>query len=48
MWPARYPDPKSEDWDAYEDPRPSIAAEVEEDSALVGVPTDPSVCATSC
>jgi len=42
MWPARYPDPSSEDWDAYEDClAPSIAAEVEEDAGLVGVPTDP-------
>lgn len=42
MWPARYPDPASEDWDAYEDClAPGIAAEVEEDAALVGVPTDP-------
>lgn len=42
MWPARYPDPASEDWDAYEDClAPGIAAEVEADAALVGVPTDP-------
>ena len=42
MWPARYPDPNSEDWDAYEDClAPTIAAEVECDPSLVGVPTDP-------
>ena len=42
MWPARYPDPSSEDWDAYEDClSPAIAAEVEEDAGLIGVPTDP-------
>lgn len=42
MWPARYPDPSSDDWEAYEDClSPSIAAEVEEDASLVGIPTDP-------
>ena len=42
MWPARYPDPNSEDWDSYEDClAPSIAAEVECDPSLVGEPTDP-------
>jgi hypothetical protein len=42
MWPARYPDPASEDWDAYEDClAPGIAAEVEDDASLVGLPTDP-------
>ena len=42
MWPARYPDPNSEDWDSYEDClAPTIAAEVECDPSLVGVPTDP-------
>ena len=42
MWPARYPDPNSEDWDAYEDClSPGIAAEVECDPSIVGEPTDP-------
>ena len=42
MWPARYPDPNSEDWDSYEGClAPGIAAEVECDPSLVGEPTDP-------
>ena len=42
LWPARYPDPDSDDWDAYEDClSPLIAAEVEEDKSLIGQPTDP-------
>ena len=42
MWPARFPDPASEDWDSYEDClAPAIAAEVEMDPSLVGEPTDP-------
>ena len=42
FWPARYPDPNSEDWDAYEDClSPAIAAEVECDPSLAGEPTDP-------
>jgi hypothetical protein len=42
MWPARYPDPNSEDWDSYEGClAPGIAAEVECDPSLIGEPTDP-------
>ena len=42
LWPARYPDPASDQWDSYEGCLdPLIAAEVEEDASLVGQPTDP-------
>lgn len=42
LWPARFPDPNSEDWDSYEDCLdPGIAAEVECDPSLIGEPTDP-------
>lgn len=43
MWPARYPDCKNEEeWDAYEGClAPSIAAEIEENPELKGIPTDP-------
>lgn len=43
LWPARYPNPAEPDeWDCYEgNLDPLIAAEVEEDSSLIGEPTDP-------
>ena len=43
FWPARYPDPSGDDGlDIYEGCLdPLMAAEVEEDPALVGIPTDP-------
>jgi len=42
-WPARYPNPSDPDqWDCYEGHLdPVIAAEVEDEPALVGQPTDP-------
>ncbi len=42
FWPARYPSPTSDDWDAYEGCLdPVMAAEVEEDPSIAGEPTDP-------
>lgn len=41
-WPARYPEPEKDGFDPYEGCLdPLMAAELEEDPSLVGVPTDP-------